>query len=66
MLYDVHHWDTFDNETIKINSRGLKSLKAAEAFVKKRYGDRLRANGADQVDIVERPTGKIVKHFKVG
>jgi hypothetical protein len=67
IVYDVYHWDTFDNETIKINPKGFKTIEAAEKFAHKHYGDRLdRPNGADRVDIVERYRGKIVRSFTVG
>ena len=60
--YTIHHWDTFDNEIIKIGE--VRTLKDAIKFVKDRYSDRIRATGADQVDIVFE--GRIVEKFKVG
>jgi hypothetical protein len=65
-MWDVYHWDTFDNVTIRINARGFKSLPAAQAFVKRKYGKRLRGSGADRVDIVERATGKVTCSYTVG
>lgn len=59
--YTIHHWDTFDNLTLKIGEES--TLKEAEEFIKKRYGSRIDPYGADQVDIVHE--GKIIKAFKV-
>ena len=61
--FGIYHWDTFDNETFKIDE--ADSLVEAEDKVKKRYGDRIRDTGADQVDIVDLK-GNIVRVFKVG
>lgn len=59
----VCHWDTFDNETFRVG--GAQTLMEAEQFVQAYYGDRLRPDGADQVDIVD-AEGNIVKKYKVG
>lgn len=59
----IYHWDTFDNETLLIDE--ADTLTQARAKVRKRYGDRIRVSGADQVDIVDK-AGNIVECFKVG
>ena len=59
----VCHWDTFDNETFRVG--GADTLEGAEALVQERYGDRIRPDGADQVDIVD-AEGNIVKKYNVG
>lgn len=61
--FGIYHWDTFDNATILIAT--ADTLEEAEKKVKERYGDRIKATGADQVDIVDL-RGNIVKAFKVG
>jgi len=67
-VFGIYHWDTFDNETLLIDE--ADSLEEAENKVQKRYGSgaigpRIRDEGADQVDIVNRQ-GEIVRVFKVG
>ncbi|MCK9458247.1 MAG: hypothetical protein M0R80_01175 [Proteobacteria bacterium] len=61
--FGIYHWDTFDNETILIDEANTQ--QEAEDKVQKRYGDRIRSIGADQVDIVDKK-GNIVKKFSVG
>lgn len=48
--FGVYHWDTFDNATILISEHD--SLEDAQEKVRSKYGDRIRSNGADVVDIV--------------
>lgn len=60
--YTVHHWDTFDNETIKIGE--FQSFEEAKKFVERQYKNRIsEKNGADRVDIVHK--GQIVEQFCV-
>ena len=61
--FGIYHWDTFDNVTILIDE--ANTLKEAEKKVRERYGDRIKASGADQVDIVDK-YGKIIGAYKVG
>ena len=61
--FGIYHWDTFDNETFLVGESG--TLKKAIAKVHKRYGDQIRASGADRVDIVN-SKGIVVRNFKVG
>lgn len=61
--FGVYHWDTFDNETLLIGQEN--TLKEAQEFVTKHYGSRLRASGADRVDIVDKK-GKVVSRYSVG
>lgn len=60
--FGVYHWDTFDNEIILIFEDN--SLAKTEKFVKERYKDRIKDNGADQVDIVNKQ-GNIIKKYKI-
>ena len=61
--FGIYHWDTFDNETILIDEANTQ--QEAEAKVQKRYGERIRSTGADQVDIVDKK-GNVVKKYSVG
>ena len=61
--FGVYHWDTFDNHTLLIEE--ADTLKEAQDFVKDHYGDRIRSNGVDQVDIVNQ-AGTIVDKYQVG
>ena len=61
--YGIYHWDTFDNVTLLVAE--TDTLAQAEAKVKKKYGDRIRSNGADQVEIVD-SNGNICGRFNVG
>ena len=61
--FRVFHWDTFDNETIEIGS--FDTQAEAEKFIVKKYKGRIRATGADRVDIVN-ANGSVVKHYPVG
>ena len=61
--FGIFHWDTFDNETILIGE--VDTIEEAQEFVKDRYKDRIRSNGADRVDIVNQ-NGDIVGNFNVG
>ncbi len=45
--FGIYHWDTFDNVTLLIGE--ADSLKKAESKVDKKYGDRIRSNGAEQM-----------------
>lgn len=58
--YGVYHWDTFDNETFLVGE--ADTLAEAQSIVTTRYGGRLRPNGADQVDIVDKHGNIIEKH----
>ncbi len=60
--FGIYHWDTFDNETILIKEADL--LEEAEEYVKQHYGNRLSANGADRVEIVDKK-GKVVSSQSV-
>jgi hypothetical protein len=59
----VCHWDTFDNETITVGS--AETLEKAEELVRKKYGTRISAFGADRVDIVDE-AGVVKKIYSVG
>lgn len=61
--YEIYHWDTFDNSTVLIGE--CQTFQEALCCVRRRYGDRLKANGADQVDIVD-VNGNIVWCHKTG
>ena len=61
--FGIYHWDTFDNEIILIDE--ADTLSQATEKVYKKYGERIRVDGADQVDIVDKK-GNIVHIFKVG
>lgn len=61
--YGVYHWDTFDNENFLVGEADTQ--EEAENLVKERYGDRIRDNGADFVDIVN-SKGDVVKKYAVG
>ena len=60
--YRIFHWDTFDNATVLIGE--VDTLDKAIAFVEKRYNDRINAQGADKVDIVDQH-GTIVRQYAV-
>ena len=59
----ICHWDTFDNETIKIGE--ANTLDEAISFIEKKYGDRLDVNGADKVEVIDL-AGDIVHRQNVG
>lgn len=59
--YTIHHWDTFDNETIQVGEAA--TFEEAEEKVRSKYGSRISGNGADRVDIVYR--GAILKQYRV-
>ena len=61
--YGIYHWDTFDNETILIGN--ATTIEEAEEKVKDRYGGRIRPDGADRVDIVDK-SGNVVRVYSVG
>jgi len=61
--FGIYHWDTFDNATLLIDE--ADTLKEAQDKVEKKYKDRIRPTGADQVDIVNQK-GEIVDKYKVG
>lgn len=61
--FGVYRWDTFDNETIMIDE--FDTISNAKKFIKEHYGDRLRSNGADKVDIVDL-RGNVISSHKVG
>ena len=61
--FGVYHWDTFDNTTFLVGEADTRVK--AEKIVRKRYGNRISGNGADQVDIVDKK-GNIVEKFHVG
>jgi len=70
--YGVYHWDTFDNVTLFVTkdwNTGEKaefdSLEEANEFVRDHYGNSLRKNGADRVDIVD-SKGNIVRAYNCG
>ena len=61
--FGIYHWDTFDNVTLLIDE--ADTLDEAKDKVKKKYGDRIRPTGADQVDIVDQK-GAIKEKYNVG
>ena len=61
--FGVYHWDTFDNETWLVGE--ADTVEEAEALVDDKYGNRIRMDGADRVDIVN-ATGEVVKKYCVG
>ena len=61
--FGIYHWDTFDNTTFFIHE--ADTLDEAVKWTREHYGDTLRPDGADQVDIVDKE-GNIVKKFKLG
>lgn len=60
--FGIYHWDTFDNETILVGEADT-SVEAIE-FVNNKYGDRIKRNGADKVEIVDLK-GNILESFSV-
>jgi len=60
--FGVHHWDTFDNETIMLEE--FDELSDAEEYVADKYKGRIGPQGADKVDIVN-SKGKIVRQYSV-
>lgn len=61
--FGVYHWDTFDNETIRIDE--FDTLDEATDFVEKdKYKGRISPQGADKVDIVDK-SGTIRKQYSV-
>jgi hypothetical protein len=61
--FGLYHWDTFDNRTILVGE--AKTLQEAIRKVKEKYKDRLKPDGADRVEIVNR-LGSVVKKYNVG
>jgi len=61
--YGIYHWDTFDNTTALIDE--ADTLEDAIRLVYEHYSERMRPDGADQVDIVD-SEGKVVRKYKVG
>ncbi len=62
--YGVYHWDTFDDEYLKLKE--FDGLDEAVEYVEDHYKGRIdEAKGADQVDIVNLHKGGIVRRFKV-
>jgi len=61
--FGIYHWDTFDNETFLVGE--AKTLKKAIEKVVKRYGKRIRNDGADRVDIVD-SKGNVVERYNIG
>lgn len=59
----ICYWDTFDNETFKVGH--AKTLEIAEALVDAQYKGRIRADGADSVEIIDL-RGHIVRKWNVG
>lgn len=60
--FTIHHWDTFDNETIQIGT--ADTIEEANAFVLKEYEGRIDESGADRVDIVNK-NRDVVDTFQV-
>lgn len=61
--FGIYHWDTFDNTTILVGE--ADTVKEATALLRKKYGDRIKSNGADKVDIVN-SNGNMVRQYSVG
>lgn len=61
--FGIYHWDTFDNETLLVGE--ADTIEKAVKKVKKRYGDRIRNDGADRVDIVD-SKGNVKERFNIG
>jgi hypothetical protein len=67
-LFAICHWDTFDSDDDDggiMLVGGADTLEEAITKVKEHYGDRLKDNGADQVDIID-PAGNVVWKHHVG
>lgn len=60
-LYQVYHWDTFENENLFLDS--FDNKPDAFFFVEEKYKDRISQNGADRVDIVK--NGHVLQSFSV-
>lgn len=60
--FTIYHWDTFDNETLKIGT--THSLEEAVTFVEEHYKGRIQPDGADQVNIID-DSGNFIRSFKV-
>lgn len=60
--FGIYHWDTFDNETILVGEKD--TLVEAKDFVQKKYGDRIKPTGADQVDVVNL-AGDILEKYSI-
>ena len=61
--FAVCHWDTFDGDTFLVAE--ALTLEEAVQKVNKIYKDRIRPNGADRVDIIDK-NGEVVRSFGVG
>jgi len=61
----VCHWDTFDNEVLKLDGGGHDTLESTIKWTEDRYGDRIRSDGADRVEIIDLK-GNIVWRRNVG
>lgn len=65
--YSINLWDTFEKpgeDTFIVDE--ADTLEEAEAKVQERFGDSLKPNGADFVEIVHVATGSVVKRYSVG
>jgi len=62
--YGIYYWDTFDNWTTLVHE--TDDLVVAEKWVRKHFGDRIKANGADRCEIVKYPEGDIVETYSIG
>ena len=60
--FGVYHWDTFDDVTLLIDE--FDTLLESQGFIAKRWKGRLKLNGANQVDIVDR-VGTVVESHKI-
>lgn len=61
--FGVYHWDTFDNETFLKHE--ADTIQDCKKWIMGHYGDRLRGNGADRVEIVDNE-GNIKEKYNVG
>ncbi len=63
LAFGVYHWDTFDNVALLVGEADL--LADAEKIAQEKYKDRLRSDGADSIDIVDKD-GCVVASYKTG
>ena len=60
--FGIYHWDTFDNETTLIDE--ADTIEEAQKKVNDKYGDKISADGADRVDIVD-SKGNVAAKFQI-
>lgn len=65
--FGIYHWDTFedaDDDTMLVGE--ADTVVEARLFILDKYGDCLRFDGADRLDIVIINTGEIIEQYAIG